>query len=123
MDNESGTWRRIKRYVGLETNLRKLAVHVFARWRVVTCLVAVHQLLVLANNLFRNGFGVSRGGTRRAPEAPRLSCHRPPQRSATGQLIRLLAGDRGFVVAFCKFLFAGRVGLAQICVHEFVDTE
>jgi len=40
-------------YVGLETNLRELAVPVPDGRGDITCCVDVHQSLVLANDLFR----------------------------------------------------------------------
>ena len=66
MDND-------RHYVGLKTNLRKFAVHVFVRRRDIARRVDVRESLVLANDMLRYRPDLSCRGAGGALEAPRLS--------------------------------------------------
>ena len=57
-------------YVGLKTNLRKLAVHVFARRCDIAQRVDVRESLVLADDMLCHRIGLPCCGVGRALEAP-----------------------------------------------------
>jgi len=65
MDND-------RHYVGLKTNLRKFAVHIFVRRRDIARRIDVRESLVLANDMLRNRVGLPCCGAGGALEAPRL---------------------------------------------------
>ncbi len=63
-----------RHYVGLKTNLRKLALHVLVRRRDIARRIDVRESLVLANDMLRNRPGLScrwAGGALEAPRLPR----------------------------------------------------
>lgn len=59
-----------RNYVGLKTNLRKLAVHVFARRCNIALRVDVRESLVLADDMLRHRIGLPCCRAGRALEAP-----------------------------------------------------
>ena len=65
MDND-------RHYVGLKTNLRKFAVHVFVRRCDIARRVDVRESLVLANDMLRDRPGLSCCGAGGALETTRL---------------------------------------------------
>ncbi len=67
-----------RHYVGLKTNLRKLAVHVLARRRDIARRIDVRESLVLANDMLRHRPGLSCRRTGGALEATRLPRYGSP---------------------------------------------
>ena len=59
-----------RNYVGLKTNLRELAVHVFASRCDIAKRVDVRESLVLADDMLCHRIGLPCCGVGRTPEAP-----------------------------------------------------
>ena len=68
MENESALGRKVQGHVGLETNLRKLALLLSDDRSSLSGRINVRQPLALADDLFRRGAHLSRGWIGRAIE-------------------------------------------------------